>query len=183
LLSLLIPYYGEHANQMSRITARDVEALIEVFESLDWQELRLEVQEFSIELSKRTGVRRVTEGSRSSLLAPPLTGAARSQAASEREIDKPGGPYTAKDSEIPPGSLAVRAPTMGTFYRAARPGAQPFVEVDSRVEPASELCLIEVMKLFTAVSAGIRGRIQEIRVNDGEPVEHDQILFLIEPLP
>jgi acetyl-CoA carboxylase biotin carboxyl carrier protein len=167
---------------MTRIAARDVEALIEVFESSEWQELRLEVDGFTIELSKRTGTRRITESARTTWSSVPAR-AAPSEVLIGPEADKARGAQTTKNSEVPSGSLAVRAPSMGTFYRAAKPGEPPFVEVGTLVEPRTELCLIEVMKLFTAVCAGSSGRVREIRVSDGETVEQDQILFVIEPPP
>ena len=75
--------------------------------------------------------------------------------------------------------LAV-APTIGTFYRAPGPGAPPFVEVGSRVEPDTIVCIIEVMKMMNSVPAGLAGTIAEIHVENAEPVEYAQPLFRIE---
>jgi biotin carboxyl carrier protein len=75
----------------------------------------------------------------------------------------------------------IRAPNLGTFYRAPKPGAPPYVEVGQRVEPDSEVCLIEVMKLFAPVRAGLAGVVREIRARDGEMVEFDQALIVVEP--
>jgi biotin carboxyl carrier protein len=75
----------------------------------------------------------------------------------------------------------VRAPSLGTFYSAPKPGAPKFADVGAQVEAQSELCLIEVMKLFTTMRAGIAGVVREIHVKDGDLVEFDQPLFLIEP--
>jgi acetyl-CoA carboxylase biotin carboxyl carrier protein len=77
--------------------------------------------------------------------------------------------------------ITVRAPNLGTFYRAPKPGAEPYVSVGQKVEADTELCLIEVMKLFTNVLAGVAGTVQQILVEDTELVEYDQPLFLIEP--
>ena len=82
---------------------------------------------------------------------------------------------------IAPHQIEVVAPMVGTFYRAPSPDAAPFVEVGSAVRKGDPLCLIEVMKLFTAVSAGVKGIIRRILVNDSEMVEYDQTLFYIEP--
>ncbi len=75
----------------------------------------------------------------------------------------------------------VRATTLGTFYRAPKPGAPPYVSVGDKVDADTEICLLEVMKLFTAVRAGVAGIVREILVRDSEVVEFDQPLFLIEP--
>ena len=77
---------------------------------------------------------------------------------------------------------AVRAPNLGTFYRAPKPGAPPYVAVGQKVEASTEVCLIEVMKLFTSVRAGVTGTVREVLAEDAQLVEFDQPLFLIEPL-
>jgi acetyl-CoA carboxylase biotin carboxyl carrier protein len=76
---------------------------------------------------------------------------------------------------------AVRAPMLGSFYRAPSPQDPPFVEVGSVVKRGDPLCLIEVMKLFTTISADKDGRITHILAANGELVEFDQVLFVIEP--
>ncbi|MFQ5774860.1 MAG: acetyl-CoA carboxylase biotin carboxyl carrier protein [Kiloniellaceae bacterium] len=79
------------------------------------------------------------------------------------------------------GMLTVRSPMVGTFYRAPSPQDPPFAEVGDTVRPGDPLCLIEVMKLFTTIEAEHGGRIVEIAAENGALVEHDQLLFVIEP--
>jgi len=76
---------------------------------------------------------------------------------------------------------AIVAPMLGTFYRAPAPGAAPFVEVGSKVEPDTIVCIIEVMKMMNSVHAGFAGTIAEIYVENGEPVEYGAPLFRVEP--
>jgi acetyl-CoA carboxylase biotin carboxyl carrier protein len=76
---------------------------------------------------------------------------------------------------------AVKAPMVGTYYRAPAPGATPFVEVGQKVKPDTVVCIIEVMKLMSSISAGVAGTVREIRVADGEPVQFGQLLIVIEP--
>ena len=87
----------------------------------------------------------------------------------------------AKAPGVPPGMVAIKAPMVGTFYRASAPGAVPFVEVGQKVAPDSVVCIIEVMKLMSSISAGIAGSVKEIRVADSEPVQFGQVLIVIEP--
>ena len=75
----------------------------------------------------------------------------------------------------------MRAPNLGTFYRSPKPGAAPYVSVGQTVGADTEVCLIEVMKLFTSVPAGVAGAVRKVLVEDAELVEYDQPLFLIEP--
>jgi acetyl-CoA carboxylase biotin carboxyl carrier protein len=69
---------------------------------------------------------------------------------------------------------------VGTFYASANPGAKPFVEVGSEVNPGDTLCIIEAMKMMNQIEAEVGGRITSILVSNGEPVEFGQVLFTIE---
>jgi biotin carboxyl carrier protein len=75
----------------------------------------------------------------------------------------------------------VTAPNLGTFYRSPKPGSPPFVEIGQAVETQTELCLIEVMKLFTTLKAGVKGTVKRVCVKDAVMVEFGDILFYIEP--
>jgi acetyl-CoA carboxylase biotin carboxyl carrier protein len=88
----------------------------------------------------------------------------------------------ARRSELGERQFAVSAPMVGTFYRAAAPGATPFVEIGSVVRPGDPLCLIEVMKLFTTIAADRAGRIAQIAAEDGEAVEYGRTLFVLDPV-
>ncbi len=70
---------------------------------------------------------------------------------------------------------------LGVFYRAPSPGAPPFVDVGTRVEADTIVCLIEVMKMMNSVPAGVAGTIAEIHVENASPVEYGQPLFRVEP--
>ena len=78
-----------------------------------------------------------------------------------------------------PEGHAVKAPMVGTFYRAPNPGATPFVEVGQAVKEGDPLCIIEAMKLLNEIEADKSGVIKEILVENGEPVEYGQPLFVI----
>ncbi|MXP24694.1 acetyl-CoA carboxylase biotin carboxyl carrier protein [Altererythrobacter indicus] len=80
---------------------------------------------------------------------------------------------------LPEGTVAVVAPNLGTFYRSPKPGAAPYVEVGQRVEQGAELCLIEVMKLFTTVRSEVSGTVEAVLVEDTAMVEAGQALFAV----
>lgn len=82
-------------------------------------------------------------------------------------------------SSLPDDTVIIKAPNLGTFYRAPKPGAANYVEVGSKVQAGDELCLIEVMKLFTAVRAGTSGTVHAVLVEDGAMVEGGQPLFAL----
>ena len=74
----------------------------------------------------------------------------------------------------------IKSPIVGTFYRSPAPDAAPFVQVGSTVEPGAVLCIVEAMKLMNEIEADVAGKIAKIMVENGQPVEYDQTLFLVE---
>jgi acetyl-CoA carboxylase biotin carboxyl carrier protein len=164
---------------MSKIKSQDIEALLETFDLSSWGELNLKVDGLELFVSKTTGARGFlggTEFAESRTQTSPVSAGEAAMRASSAAA----GETEAKEVAIPHGLTAVRAPSLGTFYRAPRPGAPPYVQVGQRVEPSTEVCLIEVMKLFTSVHAGISGVVRQVLVEDSELVEFDQVLFLVE---
>lgn len=75
----------------------------------------------------------------------------------------------------------VKAPMIGTFYRAAGEGKEPFVKVGDKVKKGDVLCIIEAMKLFNEIQSEVAGKIVKVMVDNAQAVEYDQPLFLIEP--
>jgi acetyl-CoA carboxylase biotin carboxyl carrier protein len=75
---------------------------------------------------------------------------------------------------------AVTAPMVGTYYSAASPGSPPFVQVGDQVNEGDTLCIIEAMKMMNQIDAEVSGTIKSMRVQNGEPVEYGQILFVID---
>src|SRR5215471_18250619 len=80
---------------------------------------------------------------------------------------------------IEPEGHFVKSPMVGTFYRAASPGAKPFVEVGDSVQVGDTLCIIEAMKLMNEIEADQGGAVKEVYVENGQPVEYGEPLFLI----
>jgi len=76
--------------------------------------------------------------------------------------------------------MPVLAPLVGTFYRASSPGAKPFVEVGDTVEPGQQVGIVEAMKVMNEITSAYRGVVTEILVGNGEPVQYEQRLMLID---
>ncbi|MCU0651969.1 MAG: acetyl-CoA carboxylase biotin carboxyl carrier protein [Candidatus Omnitrophica bacterium] len=79
-------------------------------------------------------------------------------------------------------SIEIKAPMVGTFYRAPSPEAPPYIEVGQVIEPGQVICIIEAMKLMNEIKSEIKGKVVEVVVENAEPVEFGQPLFLIEAL-
>jgi acetyl-CoA carboxylase biotin carboxyl carrier protein len=84
-------------------------------------------------------------------------------------------------SEVPAGLVAVRSPMVGTFYLRPSPDQPAFVTVGGTVQAGDTVCLVEVMKMFNSVKAEVSGTVERIAVDNGKPVQHDQIVMLIKP--
>jgi len=84
-------------------------------------------------------------------------------------------------TEVPEGLIAVRAPMVGTFYLRPSPDQPPFVTAGDAVEADDTVCLVEVMKMFNTVKAEVAGTVERIVVENGQSVQHDQIVMLIKP--
>jgi acetyl-CoA carboxylase biotin carboxyl carrier protein len=80
-----------------------------------------------------------------------------------------------------PGAITIEAPMVGTFYRATNPEATPFVSEGDTVKEGQTLCIIEAMKLMNEIESKVAGRVVKILVENAQPVEFGQPLFLVEP--
>jgi acetyl-CoA carboxylase biotin carboxyl carrier protein len=100
----------------------------------------------------------------------------------ENDVPEPA-PYVPElPGDIRAGSVVIKSPMVGTFYRRPEPGAKPFVEVGQAVSPETTVCIIEVMKLMNSLPAGAAGRVTHVLVNDAQPVEMGQALIVIDPM-
>ena len=85
------------------------------------------------------------------------------------------------EEPAPEGLHPIVAPMLGVFYRASAPGATPFVDVGTKVEATTVVCLIEVMKMMNAVKAGVAGTVVEVCAGNAELVEYGEALFRVDP--
>jgi acetyl-CoA carboxylase biotin carboxyl carrier protein len=108
--------------------------------------------------------------------------AAGSAAAPPPPADLPEEAALASAAPPADGAVVIASPMVGTFYRAPKPGAPPFVEEGDPVAPGQVLCILEAMKLMNEVKAELEAVVRRIHATDGQPVEYGQPLFELEPL-
>ena len=161
---------------MEKRTFQDINTLIDLFENSDWRELSIEVEDFSLHLSRDEGA----AGSARRPTLPARERPADAVAEAPPAAEAPAPAAESVDDEELDGLTVVRAPNLGLFYRSPKPGAPPYVQIGEEVGEDTEICLIEVMKLFTPVVAGVKGVVRRICVDDGALVEFDQPLFYVE---
>jgi acetyl-CoA carboxylase biotin carboxyl carrier protein len=133
----------------------DVREILRLIDESDVEELRVETEGLSLY------VRRGAVGEERRVEASPAEAPA--------------------EGEATDGFRPIVAPMLGTFYRAPAPGATPFVDVGTRVDEETVVCLIEVMKMMNAVPAGVSGTIVAVCVENAQVVEYGASLFHVEP--
>ena len=107
--------------------------------------------------------------------------AAAAPHASARETHHAAAPTAAPDaSEESKNLVPIKSPMVGTFYRSPAPDADPYVEQNSYVDVGQTVCIVEAMKLMNEIESDVKGRIARILVENAQPVEYGQILFLVE---
>jgi acetyl-CoA carboxylase biotin carboxyl carrier protein len=144
-----------------------------------------------IQLVKRTGIGEleVSEGGRTVRIAANTHGPAMpapAPAAPQAAAPAPVAPAVAPAATAIPAApeqryVKVVSPMVGTFYRAPAPDADSYVEMGDQVDVGQTVCIIEAMKLMNEIEAEVRGRVAQISVENGQPVEYGQTLFLIDP--
>jgi acetyl-CoA carboxylase biotin carboxyl carrier protein len=154
------------------LTAKDVAEITRLLESSAFDELYLESDGWKLTLRRGQAVGGDASASAGTpVVAAPVPGAAGASApavAAQRS--------TAASAD---GAEFVAAPMLGTFYRAPKPGAPPYVEAGSIVEPETIVGIIEVMKLMNTVRAGLRGTVLEVIARDGALVEYGEALLRV----
>ena len=143
------------------LSDEDVREILRIIDDGKLDELRIETDGLSLHVVRRGAA---------SAVGPVAAGLETGPKVSDP-------PAAARDSAD---GLTIAAPMLGTFYRAPGPGAVPFVDVGTRVDVDTIVCIIEVMKMMNSVPAGIAGTIAEIHVENAELVEYGQPLFRVE---
>src|SRR5438552_10289353 len=149
----------------------DVQQILKIIDASSVEELRLEIGDLKLVVRKRGARAEVAETSAD----PPPSAPPREPVAAAAPA--PSGP--SRQRRAAEGEFELKAPMVGTFYRAPRPGAPPFVEVGSDVGPDDVVCIIEVMKLMNSITLGRRARIVDILVDNAQLVEFGQPIMII----
>jgi acetyl-CoA carboxylase biotin carboxyl carrier protein len=149
---------------------KELKELLELIKNSGVSEIEIERSGFRVRIRQERG-----EASRPAA-APPE--------AAPVELHAPAAaPQPAPEAEQRPGLVAVVSPVVGTFYRSPAPDSEHYVEVGARVRKGQVLCIIEAMKLMNEIEAECDGTVVEILVENAQPVEYGQKLFLIDPAP
>lgn len=161
---------------------RKIKKLIELLENSAVAEIEIKEGEDSVRISRHP------QGGPSVMMPPqPLWAAPAAYGFPPAAPAMPVPPLSAAsappapipDAETIPGHV-LRSPMVGTFYRSAAPGGKPFVEIGQSVNAGDPVCIIEAMKMFNQIEADHAGAVTRILAENGQPVEYDQPLLVIE---
>ena len=148
---------------------RKVKKLIELLEDSGVAEIEIHEGEESVRISRYSPSAPVAAAPVAAAPAAPLAAPAPAPAAE-----------TAAAAEEAPAGHQVKSPMVGTFYQAPSPGAKPFAEIGQQVSAGDTLCIIEAMKMLNQIEADKSGKLVAVLVENGQPVEYEQPLFIIE---
>ena len=155
--------------------AKEIQELINFLSESGLEEVNIETDDFKVSI-KRSAEQHVIASAPQAAPAPAPAAAPAPQAAPAPAAD--GG----SDAPASGGNLVeIKSPMIGTFYRSANPESPAFVEVGSSVNAGDTVCIIEAMKLFNEIESEVSGKIVKVLVDNAQPVEYDQPLFLVEP--
>lgn len=179
------------------LTPDDITAIFHALNESDWDEAVVEVGEVRIAVSRSgplgdgstTGLTRPVVATPATAPSVPagtvepaaIPARATTAPAAPAPTDVPHAAPAAEFGPTAPGDIVVEAPTVGVFWRAPDPSADPFVEVGSHVEPGDTLGIVEVMKLMSNVAAAVSGKVTAILCENGQKVEHGTPLLTIRP--
>jgi acetyl-CoA carboxylase biotin carboxyl carrier protein len=154
---------------------RKVKKLIELLDESGIAEIEITEGEESVRISRYPSGAMIAQAAApyAAVPAAPQAPAAAVAAAPAQAAESVAAP--AEEDGFP-----VTAPMVGTFYASSSPGAAPYVQVGDRVSEGDTLCIIEAMKMMNQIEADVSGVIKSIRVQNGDPVEYGQTLFVID---
>ncbi len=161
---------------------RKIKKLIELLEESGVAEIEIKEGEESVRIARQSAPGAHPAAATPVVTHSPPAAARASAAGSTRSAASPGAP--AEEAAAGPvagaGEHVVTAPMVGTYYNAPSPGAKPFVEIGEEIQAGQVLCVIEAMKMMNQIESEIAGRIRAVLLNNGEPVEFGQPLFIVE---
>ncbi|MGC6517210.1 MAG: acetyl-CoA carboxylase biotin carboxyl carrier protein [Candidatus Puniceispirillaceae bacterium] len=148
--------------------------LAQILDDRDLTDIELETDTLSIRVSRTAAAQHVIAG------AAPVAAAAPAPAPAPAAAATPAAPAPSTEDDLSAHAGAVKSPMVGTYYESAEPGAAPFVKEGDSVSKGQTICIIEAMKVMNTITAPQAGTVKHIACQNGQPVEFDQLLIVIE---
>ncbi|MCB0630691.1 MAG: acetyl-CoA carboxylase biotin carboxyl carrier protein [Saprospiraceae bacterium] len=175
------------------MTFKEIQDLLKLISKLELAEFKLKEDDFELVVRTKDYYKGKEQGAILPQTAPilPVPAVQPSFSPSQPAPAAPAAPKVEeaaapaesgkKEADNSANYLPIKSPMVGTFYRSSSPDKAAYVKVGDVVEAGSVVCIIEAMKLFNEIESEISGRIVKVMVEDAQPVEYDQVLFLVDP--
>lgn len=157
--------------------AKDIQELIDFISKTGLEEVNIETEEFKIKVKRSSDAPQIIEQAARPQVSAPAPAAA--PAASPAPVAAAPAPAAAVETNK--NYVEIKSPMIGTFYRMPNPESPAFVQIGDKVTAGQVVCIVEAMKLFNEIESEVSGTIVKVLVENANPVEYDQPLFLVDP--
>ncbi|MEY2905319.1 MAG: hypothetical protein RJA52_1335 [Bacteroidota bacterium] len=167
---------------------KEIQELLRLINKLELSEFKMKQGDFEINIrtkgyaKPKDGIQNIPSYPMMSIpetMAPAIE--IKSSTATEVTHTEAAAPVAKPKSSDDSGYIPIKSPMVGTFYRSSSPDKPAYAKVGDIIDKGSVVCIIEAMKLFNEIESDISGTIVKVMVEDAQPVEYDQVLFLIDP--
>lgn len=174
------------------MSTKEIQDLLKLVSKLELSEFKMKDGEFSLSIRTKHFVSGeagpLSLGAQAPVMsmpsAPVYAPPASTPAPSAAPAPAPAAAGNSEDDQVAEDEsnyLAVKSPMVGTFYRSPSPDKPVYVKIGDTITSGDTVCIIEAMKLFNEVESEVSGKIVKVLVEDAQPVEYDQVLFLVDP--
>ena len=157
--------------------AKDIQELIDFISKTGLEEVNIETEEFKIKVKRSNDAPQIVEQAARPQASAPAPAAAQAPSPAPA-APAPAAPAAEESNK---NYVEIKSPMIGTFYRTPNPESPSFVQIGDKVTAGQVVCIVEAMKLFNEIESEISGTIVKVLVENANPVEYDQPLFLVDP--
>ncbi len=169
------------------MNVKEIIELVDFISKKRLEEVKIETEAIKLSIKKSAAQNKVVEqtvvhtapavAAAPVAAAAPAPVAAAAPAVAAASATAAPAPAASNDDNL----IAVKSPMIGTFYRSANPESPSFANVGDKIEKGQTVCIVEAMKLFNEIESDVSGTIVKVMVENAQPVEYDQVLFLVDP--
>ncbi|MFC2188862.1 acetyl-CoA carboxylase biotin carboxyl carrier protein [Fulvivirgaceae bacterium LMO-SS25] len=158
--------------------AKDIQELIDFISKTGLEEVNIETEEFKIKVKRSNDAPQIVEQAARPQTSAPAPAATQAPSSPAPAAPAPAAPVAEESNK---NYVEIKSPMIGTFYRTPNPESPSFVQIGDKVTAGQVVCIVEAMKLFNEIESEVSGTIVKVLVENANPVEYDQPLFLVDP--
>ncbi len=160
---------------------KDIQTLIKLIQKSNLTEFKMKDGDFELSIrTKKYGKNKIVHAPQSVMHMPAPTMPIQESVAPAAPVS-PTTPAAPIQEEVDSNLIEIKSPIVGTFYRSSAPDKPPYVKVGDVISEGDTVCIVEAMKLFNEIESEVSGKIVKVLIEDAQPVEYDQVLYLVDP--